>query len=82
MSKVTSFFTELMRKYLPDPFVFAIGLTLFTLLLALVVQHQGFLAVTSSSITLNTYSNRFRRLQSDPCARIEKFTFWPQAASL
>ncbi|MDR8401813.1 TIGR00366 family protein [Paraburkholderia sp. USG1] len=48
MSKVTSFFTELMRRYLPDPFVFAIGLTLLTLLLAMVVQHQGFLAVTSS----------------------------------
>jgi short-chain fatty acids transporter len=48
MSKVTSFFTELMRRCLPDPFVFAIGLTLLTLLLAMVVQHQGFLAVTSS----------------------------------
>ena len=26
MQKVTSFFTELMRRYLPDPFVFAIAL--------------------------------------------------------
>lgn len=48
MSKVTGFFTELMRRYLPDPFVFAIGLTLLTLLLATVVQHQNFIAVTAS----------------------------------
>ena len=25
MTKLTGFFTELMRKYLPDPFVFAIA---------------------------------------------------------
>ena len=48
MSKVTGFFTEVMRRYLPDPFVFAIGLTLLTLLLATVVQHQNFIAVTAS----------------------------------
>lgn len=48
MNKVTAFFTELMRKYLPDPFVFAIGLTLLTMLLALVVEGQGPIAVVSS----------------------------------
>ena len=35
MNKLASFFTELMRKYLPDPFVFAIALTLLTVLLAM-----------------------------------------------
>ena len=43
MSSVTGFFTELMRKYLPDPFVFAIGLTLLTLLMAVTIEGQGFL---------------------------------------
>lgn len=38
MQKVTGFFTELMRKYLPDPIVFAIGLTLLTLLLAITIE--------------------------------------------
>ena len=37
MQKITGFFTELMRKYLPDPFVFAIGLTLLTMILAVLV---------------------------------------------
>ncbi|SDV46348.1 short-chain fatty acid transporter [Chitinasiproducens palmae] len=48
MSKITGFFTELMRRYLPDPFVFAIALTLLTMLLAMFVEGQGFLAVTSA----------------------------------
>jgi short-chain fatty acids transporter len=48
MSKLTNFFTELMRKYLPDPFVFAIGLTILTVLLAVLVKGQGFLAATVS----------------------------------
>ncbi|GAA4361335.1 short-chain fatty acid transporter [Paeniglutamicibacter cryotolerans] len=41
MQKITGFFTELMRKYLPDPFVFAIGLTLLTFVLAFAIQHQS-----------------------------------------
>ncbi|MFC7393054.1 short-chain fatty acid transporter [Scopulibacillus cellulosilyticus] len=48
MTKVTKFFTNLMRKYLPDPFVFAIGLTLLALILAMIVEGQGFLAATKS----------------------------------
>ena len=38
MSKITAFFTELMRRYLPDPFVFAILLTLLTMVLAMLVE--------------------------------------------
>ncbi|TCS36503.1 short-chain fatty acids transporter [Paucimonas lemoignei] len=41
MTKLANFFTELMRRYLPDPFVFAIVLTLLTMVLALVVEGQG-----------------------------------------
>ncbi|SDB74808.1 short-chain fatty acid transporter [Belnapia rosea] len=41
MDKLTSFFTELMRRYLPDPFVFAIGMTLLTVLLAMGVEGQS-----------------------------------------
>ncbi len=41
MDKITTFFTELMRKYLPDPFVFALGLTFLTLILAMVVEGKG-----------------------------------------
>lgn len=48
MSKVTKFFTNLMRKYLPDPFVFAIGLTLLTIILAMVVEGKGFLSTTKA----------------------------------
>lgn len=48
MQKITNFFTELMRRYLPDPFVFAIGLTLLTMLLAVVVQNQAITALTTS----------------------------------
>lgn len=48
MQKVTSFFTELMRRYLPDPFVFAIALTLLTMVLALAVQGQDPLTMTLS----------------------------------
>lgn len=40
MSKITAFFTELMRKYLPDPFVFAIMLTLLTMVLAFTVESR------------------------------------------
>jgi short-chain fatty acids transporter len=45
MNKLAGFFTELMRKYLPDPFVFAIGLTLLTVLLAMGIEGQGFPAI-------------------------------------
>ncbi|MGF6767677.1 short-chain fatty acids transporter [Paraburkholderia sp. GAS199] len=48
MQKVTAFFTELMRRYLPDPFVFAIGLTLLTMVLAVTVQGQAITALTTS----------------------------------
>ncbi|WP_423799895.1 short-chain fatty acid transporter [Neobacillus sp. SAB-20_R2A] len=48
MEKITGFFTNLMRKYLPDPFVFAIGLTILTLILAVLVEGQGFVAATTS----------------------------------
>ncbi|MDA3643016.1 TIGR00366 family protein [Saccharopolyspora indica] len=48
MSKIANFFTELMRRYLPDPFVFAIGLTFLTLLLALTVEGKGFIEITEA----------------------------------
>ncbi|VWB70207.1 short chain fatty acid transporter [Burkholderia pseudomultivorans] len=48
MQKLTAFFTELMRRYLPDPFVFAIGLTLLTMVLAVVVQGQAVTALATS----------------------------------
>lgn len=35
-----------MRKYLPDPFVFAIALTLLTVLLAMGIEGQGIGDVT------------------------------------
>jgi short-chain fatty acids transporter len=38
---VTAFFTELMRRYLPDPFVFAILLTILTMLLAIVFEGRA-----------------------------------------
>ncbi len=41
MDKITSFFTELMRKYLPDPFVFALGLTFLTLVLSIIIEGKG-----------------------------------------
>ncbi len=45
MSKITAFFTELMRRYLPDPFVFAILLTLLTMALAFGVESRPIAAV-------------------------------------
>ncbi|MCG5072690.1 short-chain fatty acid transporter [Paraburkholderia tagetis] len=48
MQRITAFFTELMRRYLPDPFVFAIGLTLLTMVLAVTVQGQAITALTTS----------------------------------
>lgn len=46
MNKLASFFTELMRKYLPDPFVFAIGLTLLTVIMAMTIEGQSLEAMT------------------------------------
>jgi len=48
LNKIAGFFTELMRRYLPDPFVFAIGLTLLTMLMAMVVEGQAAPAVVTS----------------------------------
>lgn len=48
MNKLASFFTELMRKYLPDPFVFAIVLTLLTAVLAVLVEGKAAELVTRS----------------------------------
>lgn len=48
MQKVTGFFTELMRRYLPDPFVFAIILTLLTVILAVVIEGQSITDVTEA----------------------------------
>lgn len=48
MNKIAGFFTELMRRYLPDPFVFAIGLTLLSMVMAMVVQGQAAPAVILS----------------------------------
>jgi len=45
LNKVAGFFTELMRRYLPDPFVFAIGLTLLSKVMAMLVEGQGASAV-------------------------------------
>lgn len=47
MTKITNFFTELMRRYLPDPFVFAIMLTLLTMGLAIIVEGQAPAATVS-----------------------------------
>ncbi|MGO4332524.1 short-chain fatty acid transporter [Cupriavidus sp. 2TAF22] len=48
MSKIAGFFTELMRRYLPDPFVFAIALTLLTMAMAVLVEGQPAPAVILS----------------------------------
>jgi short-chain fatty acids transporter len=48
MDKITTFFTELMRKYLPDPFVFALGLTFLTLLLSILVEGKGPIELVSA----------------------------------
>ncbi|MEK5208569.1 MULTISPECIES: short-chain fatty acid transporter [Psychrobacillus] len=48
MERLTNFFTSIMKKYLPDPFVFAIGLTILTFILALIIEDISFLNLTSS----------------------------------
>lgn len=40
IQRVSSFFTRIMRRYLPDPYVFAIILTLVTLVLGAILQHK------------------------------------------
>src|SRR5208283_5458625 len=41
LQSMTKFFTSLMRRYLPDPFVFAIVLTFLTLVLGMALQHKS-----------------------------------------
>jgi len=41
LQSMTKFFTNLMRRYLPDPFVFAIVLTFLTLVLGMALQHKS-----------------------------------------
>jgi short-chain fatty acids transporter len=41
MHKITEFFTDLMRRYLPEPFSLAVVLTLLTMALAVVLQGQA-----------------------------------------
>ncbi|MFD1210659.1 short-chain fatty acid transporter [Arthrobacter sp. GCM10027362] len=48
MQKIAGFFTELMRRYLPDPFVFAIVLTILTVILAIVTEGQSFTDITAA----------------------------------
>lgn len=48
MTKIANFFSELMRKYLPDPFVFAMGLTVLSAILALAVEKQPFSVMLQS----------------------------------
>jgi len=48
MKALTNFFTQLMRKYLPEPFVFVIWLTLITMFLAVIVEGQSIMDVTVS----------------------------------
>ncbi|MBY7144538.1 short-chain fatty acid transporter [Virgibacillus sp. NKC19-3] len=47
MKKMTNFFTSMVNKYLPDPFVIAIGLTIVAIFLAMTIQGSGFLETTS-----------------------------------
>ncbi|KUG61474.1 short-chain fatty acid transporter [Kocuria rosea subsp. polaris] len=47
MKTAAKLFTNLTNKYLPDPLVIAIGLTAFTMLLAMVIRGNSFLEVTT-----------------------------------
>lgn len=40
---ITNFFTQIMRKWLPDPFIFAILLTLLTIILGMVIEGKSVL---------------------------------------
>ncbi|MFB4162383.1 short-chain fatty acid transporter [Alteribacillus sp. JSM 102045] len=46
MERLTSFFTRMMHKYLPDPFTIAILLTIITIFLAVSIQGTGFVETT------------------------------------
>ncbi|UWQ96790.1 TIGR00366 family protein [Rhodobacteraceae bacterium M385] len=46
MNGLTNFFTRLVGRYLPDPLVIAVGLTFFTIGLAMVVEGTGFMEST------------------------------------
>ena len=41
LTKITDFFTEIMRRFLPDPFVFAIILTLLAMIMAFFIEGQA-----------------------------------------
>ena len=71
MNKVAGFFTELMRRYLPDPFVFAIGLTLLSMVMAMLVEGQGASAVimTHTRRFIGTFLVQIRRAISTAAAR-------------
>ncbi|WP_085522736.1 short-chain fatty acid transporter [Tuberibacillus sp. Marseille-P3662] len=47
MKRATNLFTNLVNKYLPDPFVIAIGLTIVSIILAMTVQGAGFIETTA-----------------------------------
>ncbi|MCL4440790.1 MAG: TIGR00366 family protein, partial [Firmicutes bacterium] len=40
LASLGSFFTKIVRKYLPDAFVFAIGLTVLTFILGIIINNQ------------------------------------------
>ncbi len=40
LAALGSFFTKIVRKFLPDAFVFAIGLTVLTFILGIIINHQ------------------------------------------
>lgn|SRR5690625_3643614 len=43
MKRMTNFFTAMVNRFLPDPFVIAIGLTIVAIFLAITMQGQSFL---------------------------------------
>jgi short-chain fatty acids transporter len=47
MKKMTNFFTNLVNKYLPDPFVIAICLTIVAVILAMTVEGTSFIETTT-----------------------------------
>ncbi|WP_156289448.1 short-chain fatty acid transporter [Oceanobacillus salinisoli] len=47
MRKLSSFFTNLVNKYLPDPFVIAIALTVVAIILAITIEGTGIIEVTT-----------------------------------
>ncbi|RPF54249.1 short-chain fatty acid transporter [Aquisalibacillus elongatus] len=46
MRRMTNFFTNLMNKYLPDPFVIAVILTAAAIVLGMVIEGAGFIETT------------------------------------